>query len=89
MLTIYIDAHKISRLEIEKEEWKLIQDKLEKRISYDVIKSKQPTKDELSIARSVTTNLKALKDNEIESLIKQAATLTEIQIKLYCPILID
>ena len=61
-----IDAHKISRLEIEKEEWKLIQDKLEKRISYDVIKSKQPTKDELSIARSVTTNLKALKDNEIE-----------------------
>lgn len=84
-----IDAHEISRTEIEKEEWELIQDKLEKRINYNVIKSKQPTKDELSIARSVTTNLKALKDNEIESLIKQAASLTEIQIKLYCPILID
>lgn len=84
-----INAHEISRTEIEKEEWELIQDKLEKRINYNVIKSKQPTKDELSIARSVTTNLKALKDNEIETLIKQAASLTEIQIKLYCPILID
>ncbi|HLO73215.1 MAG TPA: patatin-like phospholipase family protein [Flavobacterium sp.] len=84
-----IDAHEISRTEIKKEEWELIQDKLEKRINYNVIKSKQPTKHELSIARSVTTNLKALKDNEIESLIKQAASLTEIQIKLYCPILID
>lgn len=84
-----IDAHEISRTEIEKEEWELIQDKLEKRINYNVIKSKQPTKDELSIARSVTTNLKALKYNEIESLIKQAASLTEIQINLYCPILID
>ncbi|WP_339890237.1 patatin-like phospholipase family protein [uncultured Flavobacterium sp.] len=84
-----INTHEISRIEIENEEWELIQDKLEERINYNVIKSKQPTKDELSIARSVTTNLKALKDNEIESLIKQAASLTEIQIKLYCPILID
>jgi len=84
-----IDAHEISRIEIEKNEWELIQNKLEKRINYDEIKSKQPTKDELSIARSVKTNLKSLQDFEINNLIKQAACLTEIQVKLYCPTLIN
>jgi len=84
-----IYAHEISKAEIESEEWELIQNKLEKRINYDEIKSKQPTKDELSIARSVSTNLKSLQDFEINNLIKQAACLTEIQVKLYCPILIE
>lgn len=84
-----IDAHEISKTEIENEEWELIQNKLEKRINYNEIKSKQPTKDELSIARSVSTNLKSLQDFEINNLIKQATCLTEIQVKLYCPILIE
>jgi NTE family protein len=44
-----------------------------------------PTKEEVSIARKVGTNLTPLKKEEINALIKQAAALTEIQIKLYCP----
>jgi NTE family protein len=84
-----IDAHEISRTEIENKEWELIQNELEKRINYNKIKSKQPTKDELNIARSVSTNLKSLQDFEINNLIKQASCLTEIQVNLYCPILIN
>lgn len=84
-----IDCHEISRAEIENKEWEIIQNKLEKRINYNKIKSKQPTKDELSIARSVSTNLKSLQPFQINNLIKQAACITEIQVKLYCPILID
>lgn len=84
-----INAHEISRTEIEKKEWESIQKKLEERINYKEIKSKQPTEDERIIARSVKTNLKSLQDFEINNLIKQAACLTEIQVKLYCPILIN
>ncbi|MNR54882.1 hypothetical protein D3C85_1751530 [compost metagenome] len=74
---------------MKNEEWDSIQRKLEEKINYAAIKAKQPTKDELSIARSVSTNLKSLQDFQINNLMKQAACLTEIQIKLYCPILID
>ncbi|KUO68770.1 MAG: hypothetical protein APF83_11545 [Lutibacter sp. BRH_c52] len=84
-----IEAHKISREDIESKNWEAIQGKLEKKINYIEIRSKQPTLEELRIARSVSTNLKSLKDNQINSLIKQAACLTEIQIKLYCPMLIN
>jgi NTE family protein len=84
-----IDIHRICRTEMKNEEWDSIQRKLEEKINYATIKAKQPTKDELSIARSVSTNLKSLQDFQINNLIKQAACLTEIQIKLYCPILVD
>lgn len=84
-----IDAHKISREDIESKNWEVIQSSLEKKINYSVIRLKQPSVEELRIARSVSTNLKSLSDNQINSLIKQAACLTEIQIKLYCPMLIN
>lgn len=82
-----IVAHGISRNEIENENWQNIQRKLEEKINYKNIKMKQLTATELKIARSVATNLKSLKEQEINSLIKQAECLTEIQIKLYCPTL--
>jgi NTE family protein len=47
-----------------------------------------PSPDERKIARSVGTNLTSLSKQKIDCLIKQAASLTEIQIKLYCPHLI-
>lgn len=84
-----IEAHKINEEEIDNKEWELIQEKLEKRICYDQIKINQPTKEEIKIARSVSTNLKALSDKEINSLIKQAECMTEIQIKLYCPSILN
>lgn len=83
-----IDAHEISRVHIQNAQWELIQKKLEAKINYAEIRAKQPTKDELNIARSVSTNLKSLQDFQINNLIKHAECLTEIQIKLYCPTLI-
>lgn len=84
-----ITAHEINDVEIKNKEWDLIQEKLEAKINYNEIRSKQPTTNEIKIARSVTTNLKALKDNEIKALIKQAECMTEIQIKLYCPSILN
>jgi NTE family protein len=37
------------------------------------------------IARSVSTNLTALSEEKIHSLMKHAAAMTELQLKLYCP----
>lgn len=87
LLDEVIDAHQISRSEIKNENWEAIQKQLEESINYEAIKANQPTAEELVIARSVTTNLKTLSDEQINALIKQAACLTEIQVKLYCPLL--
>src|SRR5690606_6390565 len=89
ILNEVINAHEISKEDIENKNWKVIQKKLEQKINYTEISLKQPKVEELKIARSVTTNLKSLTDNQIHSLIKQAACLTEIQVKLYCPMLIN
>ena len=40
------------------------------------------------IARSVETNLTALSHKEIESLIEHSAWLTEVQVRLYMPMLL-
>lgn len=88
ILESVIEAHGISKEEIENSEWEAIQRKLELKINYPEIQKKQPTEIELKIARSVTTNLKSLKNVQINALIKQAECMTEIQIKLYCPQLI-
>ncbi|MDR6761921.1 NTE family protein [Flavobacterium sp. 2755] len=82
-----IDAHGISSEDLAEQNWISIQQKLEKRLNYSEISVKQPSEDELRTARSVSTNLKALSDEQIYALIKQAACLTEIQVKLYCPVL--
>lgn len=74
-----------------KDEWiqhpeqyeKEIAGKLSENIKYETIV--KPDKAELSLARGVGTNLTPLKLPEIRALMKQAAALTEIQIRLYCP----
>ncbi len=63
-----------------------IENHLKKRLDYDLIS--KPIPEEKEIARSVGTNLKALKKQEVDCLIKQAEALTELQVKLYCPSLI-
>jgi len=56
-------------------------------VGYDTID--KPTTDEKEIARSVGTNLTSLSKKKLDCLIKQAEALTEIQVKLYCPKLLD
>ncbi|MFZ1307413.1 MAG: patatin-like phospholipase family protein [Ferruginibacter sp.] len=48
----------------------------------------KPTAEERKIARTVGTNLTALSKQQVYCLMKQAACLTELQVKLYCPSLI-
>lgn len=49
----------------------------------------KPTKEERNIARKVGTNLTTLSKQQIDCLMKQAACLTELQVKLYCPSLLN
>lgn len=60
-----------------------IQQLLIKNTGYDAIP--KPSDQEVSIARKVGTNLTALSKLQVDSLIKQAAALTELQVKLYTP----
>lgn len=48
----------------------------------------KPTPEERKIARNVGTNLTSLSKIQVDCLMKQAACLTELQVKLYCPSLI-
>jgi NTE family protein len=84
-----IDAHELDR------EWvadptthaAAITRHLESRTGYtSIIK---PTAAEKKIARTVGTNLTALSRPQIDCLIKQAEGLTEMQVKLYCPAIIN
>ncbi len=60
---------------------------LKQKTNYDAII--KPTPAEKEIARKVGTNLTALSKLQVDSLIKQAECLTELQVKLYCPSLIE
>lgn len=82
-----IQVHEISSEDLENKNWDSIQEKLEKRINYQAIKAQMPSVEELNTARAVSTNLRALTDKQIDALTKQAACLTELQVKLYCPVL--
>jgi NTE family protein len=50
--------------------------------------AQSPTHEEIALARSVKTNLTALKEKEIDALVKHASSITELQVKLYCPSLV-
>lgn len=66
---------------------KEITDFLELKTGYASIP--KPSSDELKTARTVGTNLTALNKIQVDSLIKQAECLTELQVKLYCPSLLN
>jgi NTE family protein len=84
-----IVAHEISNQDIVNGSWDIIEDKLMRKINYSGIMAQMPTIDELKTARGVSTHLKALKTSQINALVKQAECLTELQVKLYCPILLS
>jgi NTE family protein len=64
-----------------------LQQYLEQKTNYGAIP--KPTVEERKIARCVGTNLTALSKRQVDCLIKQAECLTELQVKLYCPSLIQ
>ncbi|MBX9785512.1 MAG: hypothetical protein K2X48_19695 [Chitinophagaceae bacterium] len=48
-----------------------------------------PNAEEEKIARTVGTNLTSLSKTQLDCLMKQAECLTELQVKLYCPSLLN
>lgn len=58
-------------------------------ISWDELSVKIPPRDVIDIAQSVGTNLKSLQKEQIEALIAHSEWLTEIQVKLYLPFLVN
>lgn len=83
-----IDAHQL------KPEWVAAPQQFEAEITkhlearLDIATINRPSAVEKRIARSVGTNLTSLSKQKVDCLVKQAAALTEIQVKLYCPLLI-
>jgi NTE family protein len=66
-----------------------IQSHLEQQCGYEeILKNKVNTSD-LDCARSVGTNLTKLSARQIDCLIRHAANITELQIRLYCPTLLN
>lgn len=62
---------------------------LKAKIGYSKIEKSFPTNDIRSIARNVGTNLTPLNDEKIDALISVSEVLTELQVRLYCPHLIN
>ncbi|MCB0699161.1 MAG: patatin-like phospholipase family protein [Chitinophagales bacterium] len=61
---------------------------LQLKVDYKKILANNLNEDDLKIARSVSTNLKALKKKQVEALMIHAENLTELLVKLYCPLAI-
>ncbi len=68
-----------------KEKKELMIDHLKKSIGYEKIIENGLSNEEIEFIKKIGTSLSSLSQDEINLLINHAATLTEIQVKLYCP----
>ncbi|MCC7298060.1 MAG: patatin-like phospholipase family protein [Bacteroidia bacterium] len=83
-----LEAHNITDDDFATKTWEEIQHKIEVNVGFANLLKEGPTEEELAIAREVKINIKALKQEQIDALIKQASSLTELQVRLYCPSLL-
>jgi NTE family protein len=63
-------------------------EQLKQNIVWDKLSIIMPTQGEHDIAKAVGTNLMALKEKQVNALIKHSNWLTEVQVRLYLPYLI-
>lgn len=86
-----IEAHNIPQnwLDDIGQHEKAIGDQLRRNTDYARILAQNLTEAELSIARGVSTNLCKLTIVEVDCLMRHAANLTELQVRLYCPALLN
>lgn len=85
-----ITEEEVSRLKgaDEQSATKAIIEKVKKAIKWSELEKKIPRQETENIARSVGTSLTALSLQEIESLAAHSAWLTEMQVRLYLPMLV-
>lgn len=75
--------------EISKNAFENIVTTLKKNIGWDRLSKIFPDKESCKMARSVGTNLTRLKRKKIDALIRHSEALTEIQVRLYLPEIIE
>ena len=75
--------------EISKNAFENIVTILKKSIGWDRLSKTFPDKESCKMARSVGTNLTRLKRKKIDALIRHSEALTEIQVRLYLPEIIE
>lgn len=63
--------------------------RLKANINWDSLRKQMPTEEERAIAIAVKTRLEGLSRKQIDALVKQANWLTELQIRLYLPELLN
>ncbi|WP_075603974.1 patatin-like phospholipase family protein [Saccharicrinis aurantiacus] len=80
-----IEAHGLSEEEIAKMTKQEITAYMEQRINYGELQKSFPIDNVLEVALGVGTNLTALSYEQIEALMAVAESLTELQVRLYCP----
>lgn len=83
-----IQAHRIPKEFLDPFDAPKIEEYLEKQTGYAEIRSRQQTPRQLAIARSVGTNLTGLSDEQINALINQSELMTELQVRLYCTMIL-
>lgn len=84
-----INNLKNSDKEISKNAFENIVTTLKKSIGWDRLSKIFPDKESCKMARSVGTNLTRLKRKKIDALIRHSEALTEIQVRLYLPEIIE
>lgn len=82
-------AHKIKKNLIDNNDWESIRKNLIKQIGYQEILEQGCNNDELRTARNVKTGLSSLSDKKRNALIKHAESITELQVKLFLPHLLN
>ncbi|MFT5823996.1 MAG: NTE family protein [Crocinitomix sp.] len=80
-----IAGHNISEQLITDKDWAAIKQQVSDKLDVPNLVEQGCSAEELKIARTVSTNLTPLKDAQTKALIKHAAAITEIQVKLYLP----
>lgn len=63
--------------------------KLKQNINWSVLEETKPSLDNRNIARAVGTNLMGLSSQKINALIQVSEWMTEVQVRLYMPELIE
>ncbi len=80
-----ISAHNIPEHLLENGNWEEIERIVSEKVNFHLLVNNGCNSNELSIARSVGTNLTPLKSQETKALIKHAEAITELQVKLFLP----
>lgn len=84
-----IELHEISEDDIVSKNRENLKTFIKSKINYAKLEASVLTEDEYKLACAVPTCLTPLSEKERNVLIKQAEVLTEIQLKLYCPFLLE